>query len=181
MGGQCNPPLLLLLLALLQLSARFFKLRASMLCLELLAHGEGNRTVVERVVGLYVRVDVTLDAQKEQASLRHVKRHLANDLLEALLEELFANWADTAFPRLALHQLLVEHLTEPRHINPACRLRARLLDPVLAALNPLTRWDDRIQHVLAPRLRPSLHRRQSSSSTRRCTKREKLEIKHNLK
>ena len=115
-----------------------------MLSLELLAHSEGDRAVVEGVVCLDVRVDIALHSEKEQATLRHVERHLADDLLKALLEELFTYRADTTFSGLALHQLLVKHLTEPCHVDPASRLGASLLNPVLAALDPFTRWDNSV-------------------------------------
>ena len=59
------------------------------------------------MIGLDVRVDVSLDAQEKQAALRHVQSHLSDDLLKALFEELFTHWADAALASLSLRQLLV--------------------------------------------------------------------------
>ena len=55
--------LLLLLLSLFKLNSLFLELGLSVLGLEHLAHGEGDRGAVESLVSLNVRVDVALDSQ----------------------------------------------------------------------------------------------------------------------
>ena len=132
LGLLLNHLLQLLLLSLLKLSLLLGELNATMLCLELLAHGEGDRTVVEGLVGLDGRVDVPLNTQQEETPFSHIEGHLANDLFEALFEKFFPNWADATFTGLPLHELLVEHLTKPGHIDPGSRLRGSLLHPLLA-------------------------------------------------
>ena len=122
LGLLLNHLLQLLLLSLLKLGLLFGELSATMLSLELLAHGESDRTVVEGLVSLDGRIDVPLHAQQKQTTLGHIQGHLADDLLEALLEKFLADRADATFTGLPLHELLVEHLTEPGHIDPGSRL-----------------------------------------------------------
>lgn len=62
--SQLENLLLLLLLSLFKLSFLFLELDLAVLSLEHLAHGEGDRRVVKRLVGLNVRVDVSFDAQE---------------------------------------------------------------------------------------------------------------------
>ena len=62
----------------------------------------------------------------------HVKRDLADNFFEALLEKFFAYRADTAFACLALHQLLVKHFSQTGNIDPRGWLWASFLHPVFA-------------------------------------------------
>jgi len=89
-----------------------------MLRLQLLSHRKRHRAVIERLVGLNVRVDVTLDAEQKQTALWHIERDLANDLFKALLEEFFADRADSTLTSLTFHQFLIEHLSEARDVDP---------------------------------------------------------------
>ena len=68
----------------------------AMLRLLLLAHGEGDGALIERLVGLPRHFDVVADAEKKESALRLVKRYLSDQLIETLTEELLANGADTS-------------------------------------------------------------------------------------
>ena len=122
---------LLLLLLFLQLGLPVLELLSAELSLQLFASCECHRAVIEGLVSLDVGVDVAFDSQEKKTAFRHVKSDLADDLLEALLEEFLTHRADALFTSLPLHQLLVKHLTKTSNIDSGSWLRASLLHPVL--------------------------------------------------
>ena len=63
LGLLLQDALLLLLLALFKLCLPCVQLSSTMLSLKLLSHGECHGAVIERLVGLDVGVDVSLDAK----------------------------------------------------------------------------------------------------------------------
>ena len=103
-----------------------------MLCLQLLAHGEGHRGLVEGLVSGDRHLNLVSDSQQEQAALGLAQRHLSDDLVEALTKELLAHGADSGLTGLALHNLLVQVLTQTSHVNTRGLLVANILDEVLA-------------------------------------------------
>lgn len=88
-----------------------------MLGLELLAHGKCYGRLVEGLICGDGHHDFIADAEQEQAAFWQIQSHLTNDFVEALTEEFFTNGADATFPGLALHQLLIEHLSEACNVN----------------------------------------------------------------
>jgi len=52
--------------------------------LNLLAHGESGRALVERLVGRDRHLDLVSNSEQEQAALRLAQADLANDLIKAL-------------------------------------------------------------------------------------------------
>ena len=138
----------LILLFGLKLFDAFLQIGLAMLRLQLLAHGERNGTLVESLVRCNGHPDFIPNAQKNETSLRQVKRYLADYLVEALREELFTHGADAALSCLALHQLLVEHLSKSRDVDPRSRLVTHVLNPLLALFVPFPWGQHSIQDIL---------------------------------
>jgi len=132
----------------------------SVLRLQLLAHGESNRGLIEGLVGGNGHLDLVAHSQQQEAALGLVEGHLADDLIKALREELFADRADAGLASLTLHEFLIEKLSQTRHIHTSGLLMRNILNVVLAALDPLSRRKNGIQDVLSAWL--GFHRRQLS-------------------
>lgn len=148
-------PLLQLVDSVLHSQFVFFKLFdfdlkifLSMLGLELLPHRKGDRTLIQSLVGLARLLDIVTDASQEQASDWLIESDLSDDFIEALAKEFFTDGAEATVPGLSLKQLLVEHLSKTGHIDPRCLLRAHVLNDVLALLNPLTGWQEGVEHIV---------------------------------
>lgn len=133
-----------------------------MLGLQLFAHRESHRALVERLISSDGHPDLIADAQEHKATLGQIERHLTDDLVEALREKLLAHWADAALPRLTLHQFLVEHLSQSGDVDSRRWLVAHVLDPLLAVFLPLSWRQNRVEHVFL--LGSGLHRRELSAS-----------------
>ena len=116
----------------------------AMLGLLLFSHGESHWTLVKNLIRLYGRTDGFFHPVQQKASFRLVERDLANDLIEALTEELFSNWTETWLACLPLKQLLIKHYSQTSHIDPGGRFRAHFLDIVFALFDPLSWWQDRV-------------------------------------
>ena len=88
--------------------------------------------MIECLVGSDGHHNLVSDTQEKEAALRQVESHLTDDLIEALREELLTHWADSTLSGLALHELLIEHLTKAGHIDSRSWLVTNVLDPMLA-------------------------------------------------
>ena len=122
----------LLFLLGFELGDSLLEVSLAVLSLQLLAHGEGHRALIESLVGSDGHHDLVTDTEKQKAALGQVESHLTDDLVEALGEELLTHWANAALSGLTLHELLVQHFSESGDINSAGGLVAHILDPVLA-------------------------------------------------
>ena len=156
----------------LQVEDLLFKVVLAMLRQQLLPHGEGDSALVQSLICSVSQLDIISDSQEEQAPLRLIKRHLSDNLIEALLEQFLTDGAEPGLTRLPLEQLLVEHLTEPGHIDTTGWLVAHLLHEVLTLLDPLSRRQNLVEDVLSPQ-RSFFHRWQSSTLFDACYKFEK--------
>ena len=137
-----------------------FQVGLSVLSLQLFSHGEGDRGLIECLVCGDGHLDLVPHSEEQEAAFGLVERDLADDLIEALTEELLSDRADARLASLSLHQLLVEEFPQTSDVHSGRILVAHILDVVLACFNPLSRGQDRVQDVLRARLR--LHRRQLS-------------------
>ena len=89
-----DPVLLADALSLLSLN-HLLKVSLAVLCLLLLAHSKSDSALIESLVGLPRHLDVVTDAEQKKAAFWLIQRHLPDQLVEALTEELLAYWADT--------------------------------------------------------------------------------------
>ena len=132
----------------LQLLNGFLKISLTMLSLQLLSHRKSHRALVECLIRRNRHFDFISDSQKEQASLWLTQSDLPNYLIEALREEFLSHGADATLPGLSLHELLVEHLSEPGDVDSGGRLVTHVLDVVLARFDPFSWRENGIQNVL---------------------------------
>lgn len=152
----------MLLLFSLKLSNFLFEVRLTILGLQLLAHSECDRRLVQCLVGSNRHFYLITHSQQQKATNWLSERHLSNDLIETLTEKFLSDRANTVVTGLALHQLLVKHLTKAGNINSGSLLSACILNIVfscyiytiyvnahrLTIFNPLSWWDDRIQDIV---------------------------------
>lgn len=130
-----------------QLLNSLLKICFAVLSLQLLTHGKRHTGLIQGLVGSDRHLDLVSDPDKEQASFWLAQSHLSDDLIKALGEKFLSDWADAAFASLSLHQLLVKHLTKTCHIDSSGLLVARILNVVLAVLDPLSWRQNSIQNV----------------------------------
>eukprot|EP00353_Schmidingerella_taraikaensis_P004336 CAMPEP_0185585990 /NCGR_PEP_ID=MMETSP0434-20130131/41973_1 /TAXON_ID=626734 ORGANISM="Favella taraikaensis, Strain Fe Narragansett Bay" /NCGR_SAMPLE_ID=MMETSP0434 /ASSEMBLY_ACC=CAM_ASM_000379 /LENGTH=172 /DNA_ID=CAMNT_0028206753 /DNA_START=238 /DNA_END=756 /DNA_ORIENTATION=- len=116
-----------------------FEVRLAMLSLKLLAHGEGDGALIQRLVGRVRKLHLVAHPEEKQAALGLVERDLSDDLVEALHEEFDAHWAQARLTCLPLDQLLVEHLAQTGHVDARGGRVAHILHEVHALLDPLAR------------------------------------------
>lgn len=153
---QVVPPLLQLLDLRLQLGR-------ALLRLQLLPHGEGERALVQGLIGLDGHVQLVAHPHQQDAPLGRVDGHLPDDLVEALVVQLLAYGADARVPGLAVDQLLVQQLLQGVDILPRGRVGADGLLVVLALGLPGDGREHRVQQFYLSQRVQSMARRESSS------------------
>ena len=130
-----------------------------------LAHAVSNGTLVERLIGLDGHLDFVTDTHQEEAALSAVDSDLADQLVEALAEELLTEGADA---RLAGHralQRLVELVLQIDNVDLRGGLRRDVTHPEGALIGEFSRRQDRVEVVLItlllvlPRLLQLVHGR----------------------
>ena len=62
----------------------FFEVSFTMLSLELLSHGEGDRTLIECLVSCDCHFDLVSDSQEKKSSFWLTEGNLSNDFIKAL-------------------------------------------------------------------------------------------------
>lgn len=131
----------------LEVSNLFLKSSFAVLSLQLLPHGEGHTALVQGLVGGDGHLDLVAHSEQQKSALGFTQGNLADDLVEALGEELLSDGADSALTGLALHEFLVEHFSEFGHINSGRAGMTDVLDVVFAVFNPLSRGQDGVEDV----------------------------------
>ena len=94
--------------------------------------------LIKNLIGLVGHIDLISNAKEQQASFSRVESGLANDLIKALVEELFTHRTKTRFTSLSFEKFLIEHLSKTSHVDSCGWLVAHILHEVLALLNPLS-------------------------------------------
>jgi hypothetical protein len=112
-----------------------------------------NLPLVEGLIGGDGHLNLVADTEEENATLGLTESDLADDFIEALGEQFFADGADAALTGLTFHQFLVERLAETSDIDSGGLLVADVFDEVLAVLNPLARGEDGIDDLFLLGLR----------------------------
>ena len=146
--------------------------------------------LIERLVGSDGHHDLVANAEEKKSALGQVQGDLADDLIEALGEELLTDGADATLSSLTLHKLLIKHFSQSGDIDSRGGLMTHILNPVLACIiqilsvtasilfsviseelltlfNPFPWWQDCVQDVFL--FGSVLHGRQLSLSLRGCT------------
>ena len=93
--------------------------------------------------------DLVAHAHQQEPSLCAVYCCLSNQLIEALRVKLLADRADACLAGLAFLQFFVEFLLKNDDIESSRRDGRDILDPELATILILSRWENRIQIVLS--------------------------------
>lgn len=112
-----------------------------------------NLPLVEGLIGGDGHLNLVADTEEENATLGLTESDLADDFIEALAEQFFADGANSALTGLTFHQFLIESLTETSNIDSGSLLMADVFDEVFAVLNPLTRGKDGIDNLFLLGLR----------------------------
>jgi len=90
------------------------------------------------VVGGDGHFDFVTHSQQQNTSLGLSQGHLTDDFIEALREEFFSDGADAALTSLALHQFLIQGLSQTSHIHSRRFLVANVFDEIFACLTEIT-------------------------------------------
>merc|ERR1719293_305105 len=151
LGLQVLDLLLQLLVGLHQVLRLLAVLVPALLCLERLAHAEGDGGLVEALVGTDGPPDLVADAQQEQTALGADDGDLPDELVEALRVELLPDGAYARLASLSLLQPLVQVLLQIDHVRPGGRGARHVLHPQLVLLRPLAGRQDGVQDVLGLR------------------------------
>ena len=155
---QLRNLVLKLRLLVLELLDGLLQVGLAVLSLQLLAHRERDGRLVERLIGADSHLDLVANSEQQQAALGLGQRNLADDLIEALREELLTHRADSRLAGLSVHELGVEVLSQASNVDAGSGRVRHILDVMLSVLDPLGRRKDRVQNVLTRRL--SVKRRQ---------------------
>ena len=87
-----------------------------------------NIPLIECLVGGNCHFDFITNSEKKESTFWLVESYLTDNFVKALGEKLLSDWADSTLAGLALHELLIEHLSKTGNINSRCWLMAHILD-----------------------------------------------------
>ena len=87
-----------------------------------------NIPLIESLVGGNCHFDFITNSEEKESTFWLVKSYLTDNFVKALGEKLLSDWADSTLTSLALHELLIEHLSKTGNINSRCWLMAHILD-----------------------------------------------------
>jgi len=141
---KCLNVLIMLLAGGLQITDVLLHLIFALLSHESFAHAIGDRALIESLVGLDGHLDLITHTHEQETALSAVNGDLADELIEALGEELFAEGADACLASLRALKLLIELILQIDHIDLSGGLGRNVTHPEASYFSEFSWRQDRV-------------------------------------
>ena len=128
----------------LQITDVRLHLALALLSHQCLAHAIGYRALIESLVGLDGHLDLITHSHQQETTLSAVNGNLADELIEALREELFAERADACLASLRALKLLIEVILQVDHIDLSGGLWRNVTHPEASTFSEFSWRQDRV-------------------------------------
>ena len=107
-------------------------------------HAVGDWAVVKALEGLFSHAHLISDSKEQVTSFGTVNGDLADYLVEALTEQLFADWTDTTVTGLLRVQVLIKAFNKVDNIMCGGGRWRHVADPKLALFDDFLRWQNAV-------------------------------------